>query len=77
MGENVVGISKTRNFCEIIQEMWDQYMPLMALKMMYSLKKVKVWIVTMTAIVAMKILGDSMTIRNFILHCHFVFEFQM
>jgi hypothetical protein len=49
-------------------------MPLMALKMMYSLNKVKV---TKSATVVRKILGDSMTSRNFILHCYFVFELQM
>jgi hypothetical protein len=48
-------------------------MPLMVLKMVYCVKKVKVRAVTvvMSVMVVIKILGDSVANRNFIVLYHF------
>jgi hypothetical protein len=70
-----VGIGVT-NYFEILSRNVGLVMPLMALKMMCSVKKVKLRTIT-RAIVVMKILWDSMTNINFILHCHVVFELQI
>jgi len=49
-------------------------MVLIVLKILYRLKKMKSWTVTivMMNITVVIILGNAMTSRNFVWHCHFV-----
>jgi len=49
-------------------------MALIVLKILYCLKKMKSWTVkiVMMNVTVVIILGNAMTSRNFVWHCHFV-----
>jgi hypothetical protein len=64
---------ETQEGCEVFQKM-ASVIPLMVMKILYCLKKVKVWTITrvMISVIVVMILGNFMTSRNFVLHCHLV-----
>jgi branched-subunit amino acid transport protein AzlD len=75
-GEEFMRVCETRDNCEVLKKV-GLVMPLMVLKIIYSLKDVKVWAITIVMSsmrVMMMISGDSMTSRNFILHYFFLSE---
>jgi hypothetical protein len=76
---SLTGFAWTTSWCWIHEDICtvkhEISMPLMILTVTYCLKQVKgetIATVMMSTILLMKIVGDFMTNRNFILHCHFL-----